>query len=152
MFLTKPWFYCKIDLAIEACGGGGVATVKSFNKVTNTTYIYDSHKVWSKSEKKYKTVRKLIGKIDPATGLIVPTGPRGRPSTKPQVQSPEAAPSGAANARDVQALAATIAELRIENSLLKTERESVAELLDGIIDLAQQARDLLRSAEAKPDQ
>lgn len=49
-------------------------------KVTNkdgNTYVYDNYSYWDKETKKPKSKRKLIGKIDPATGEIVPTDGRG---------------------------------------------------------------------------
>ena len=113
--------------------------------------MYDSHKIWSKTEKKYKTVRRLIGKIDKESGKVVPTGPRGRPkreSREPNLKSntpktPTTAVPVETAASDVQALSTTIAELKIENSLLINEREKITGLLDGIMHFAQQARELL---------
>ena len=122
-----------------------MATVKSFNKVTGTTYVYESHKKWSKEEKKYKTIRKLIGKIDPMTGRVVPTGPRGRPRSKPLEPNSRAAKAEPLDASeiDVQALNTTIAELKIKNTLLMNEREKLSELIDGIMHFASQAKELL---------
>jgi len=59
-----------------------LATVKHFDPRVNTTYVYDSKKVYDKATHKKKLIRKLIGKIDPNTGAIVPTGPVGRPAKK----------------------------------------------------------------------
>lgn len=56
-----------------------MATVKHYDPRVNTTYVYDSKKVHDKTTNKTKLVRKLIGKIDPDTGEIVPTGRVGRP-------------------------------------------------------------------------
>ncbi len=59
-----------------------MATVKHYDPRVNTTYVYDSKKVYDKTTNKTKLVRKLIGKIDPDTGEIVPTGRVGRPVKK----------------------------------------------------------------------
>ncbi len=128
-----------------------MATVRSYNKVTGVIYVYDSHKVWSKTDKKYKTVRKCIGKVDPTTGKIIPTGPRGRPRREPRElnsepttgKTPAISAPGDPTAEDVQALHAMIARLKLENSLLRSEREKIRPLLDGIMHFAEQARELL---------
>ena len=52
--------------------------VKVFNKERNTTYVYDSVSIWDKDKKESFSKRKLVGKIDPNTGDIIPTGKRGR--------------------------------------------------------------------------
>ena len=55
-----------------------------------TTYVYDSVSYWDKEKQQPRSKRKLIGKIDPVTGEIVPTG--GRRGRKPKNDAPE--PSG----------------------------------------------------------
>lgn len=115
--------------------------------------------MWSKSEKKYKTIRRIIGKIDPDSGQIVPTGPRGRPRREPREPISDAtttkktATASLADVAtsDVRTLNATIAELRIENSLLISEREKITGLLDNIMHFAEQARDLLDQSDNKPN-
>ena len=49
-------------------------------------YVYESQSYWDKELKQPRSNRKLIGKLDPDTGEIVPTGKKGR--TK-QDQDPE---------------------------------------------------------------
>ena len=39
----------------------------------DTVYVYSSHSYWDKEAKQHKTDRKLIGKLDPVTGEVVPT-------------------------------------------------------------------------------
>ena len=55
-----------------------MAIIKQYHKDTDTTYVYDSKSYFDEATQKYKTKRKVIGKIDPKTGEIVPTGNRGR--------------------------------------------------------------------------
>ena len=55
-----------------------MATVKVHNKARNVTYVYESISYWDKELRQPRSHRKLIGRIDPATGDIVPTGTRGR--------------------------------------------------------------------------
>ncbi len=54
-----------------------MAQIKHRDPKTGTIYVYSSHKKWDKVLKKYKDIRKLIGKLD-ADGNLVPTGPVGR--------------------------------------------------------------------------
>ena len=50
-----------------------MAQIKQYNKKTGITYVYESHSYWDKEKKQHRSDRKLIGKIDPETGEIVPT-------------------------------------------------------------------------------
>ncbi len=69
--------------------------VKMRNKKTGITYVYESESYWDREKQQPRNRRKLIGKIDPATGAIVPTGKAGRkpspadPDLLPQVGSTE---------------------------------------------------------------
>ena len=53
-----------------------MAIVKVHNKARNITDVYESVSYWDKELKQPRSHRKLIGRIDPATGDIVPTGKR----------------------------------------------------------------------------
>ena len=61
-----------------------MATIRQYDPRTDTTYVYESKKYYDREQHKSKTKRRLIGKIDKATGEIVPTGPRGRPRIRPE--------------------------------------------------------------------
>ena len=53
---------------------------KSYNKQNGVTYVYEVvENYWDKEKKQSRSKRKLIGKIDPVTGEIVPTSSKGRP-------------------------------------------------------------------------
>ena len=58
-----------------------MAIVKVHNKTRNITYVYESISYWDKELKQPHSRRKLIGRLDPATGDVVPTGKRGRSDT-----------------------------------------------------------------------
>ena len=45
--------------------------IKKLNKQTGITYVYESESYWDKDKKQPRSKRKLIGKIDEATGEIV---------------------------------------------------------------------------------
>ena len=51
-----------------------MAIVKVHNKARNITYVYESVSYWDKELKQPRSHRKLIGRIDPSTGDVVPTG------------------------------------------------------------------------------
>lgn len=47
---------------------------KSFNKQNGVTYVYEVYEnYWNKEKKRPESKRRLIGKIDPETGEVVPT-------------------------------------------------------------------------------
>lgn len=47
---------------------------KSYNKQNGVTYVYEVlENYWDKEKKRPQSKRKLIGKIDPETGEVVPT-------------------------------------------------------------------------------
>jgi hypothetical protein len=56
-----------------------MAIVKVHNKARNITYVYESVSYWDKELKQPRSHRKLIGRIDPVTGDVVPTGNRSKP-------------------------------------------------------------------------
>ena len=51
-----------------------MAIVKVHNKARNITYVYESVSYWDKELKQPRSHRKLIGRLDPDTGEVVPTG------------------------------------------------------------------------------
>ena len=55
-----------------------MSIVKSKDKRTGITYVYESESYWDKEKKQPRARRKLIGKLDEETGEIIPTDGRGR--------------------------------------------------------------------------
>ena len=55
-----------------------MSIVKSKNKKTGVTYVYESTSYWDKEKQQPRAHRRLIGKIDEETGDIIPTGKSGR--------------------------------------------------------------------------
>ena len=55
-----------------------MATVKQLDKRSGITYVYESVSYWDREKKQPRSKRTLIGKLDPATGEIVPTDGRGK--------------------------------------------------------------------------
>ena len=55
-----------------------MAIIKQYHKDTDTTYVYESISYWDEEKKQSRSKRRVIGKLDPETGEIIPTGKRGR--------------------------------------------------------------------------
>ena len=51
-----------------------MSLVRMYNVKTSITNVHDSKSYWDKEEKQLQYRKKLIGKIDPDTGLMIPTG------------------------------------------------------------------------------
>ena len=64
-----------------------MAIVKVHNKARNVTYVYESVSYWDKELKQPRSHRKLIGRIDPATGDVVPTRRRAIAATAASINS-----------------------------------------------------------------
>lgn len=56
-----------------------MSITRSYNKHTDTYYAYDTTYEWNEQAQKKVQRKKCIGKYDPTTGEIIPTGKRGRP-------------------------------------------------------------------------
>lgn len=55
-----------------------MAIIKQYHKDTDTTYVYESISYWDAEKGQSRSKRRLIGKLDPETGEVIPTGRRGR--------------------------------------------------------------------------
>lgn len=61
-----------------------MSIVKLYNRDRDVTYVYESESYWDKEKKQPRSRRKLIGKIDPETGEIVPTSTRKKKTEHPE--------------------------------------------------------------------
>ena len=121
-----------------------MAIVKQYHKETDTTYVYESSSYWDPEKKQSRSKRRLLGKLDPVTGEIVPTGKRGRkPAPKPPKPPEEqASPQAADNQYNlaehklvkqevyIQELTQRISELEQQNTLLKSAMKKAAITLE----------------------
>lgn len=69
-----------------------MAIIKQYHKDTDTTYVYESISYWDEEKKQSRSKRRVIGKLDPVTGEIIPTGKRGR-KPKDTPESPAGLPA-----------------------------------------------------------
>ncbi len=104
-----------------------VCIVRSYDKKTGVTYVYKSESSWDPVTKMPRPKRTCIGKIDPVTGEIVPTGKRGRP--KKENSQPENDDSSAASRienleNQVQELTKLVEQQQAEHTLLTARLES----------------------------
>ena len=65
-----------------------MAIIKQYHKDTDTTYVYDSTSYWDVEKGQSRSRRKLLGKLDPETGEIIPTGQRGRKKKERPAEDP----------------------------------------------------------------
>lgn len=57
-----------------------MAQIKYYDKRVGITYVYESESYYDSQKHQSRSRRKLIGKIDPDTGEMIPCGKKGRPS------------------------------------------------------------------------
>lgn len=72
-----------------------MAIVTCNNRKQGITYVYDSQGYFDEEQQKYRYKRTLLGKIDPETGEMIPTGKRGGyhpPKEKPSAGQPDLEP------------------------------------------------------------
>lgn len=60
-----------------------MAIIKQHDKRSGITYAYESHSYWDPEKKMTRAKRKLIGRVDPDTGEIVPTDGRNKKPKTP---------------------------------------------------------------------
>ena len=60
-----------------------MAIIKQYDKRSGITYAYESHSYWDPEKKMTRAKRKLIGRVNPDTGEIVPTDGRNKKPKTP---------------------------------------------------------------------
>ena len=111
-----------------------MAIVKQYHKDTDTTYVYESISYWDEEKKQSRSKRRVIGKLDPVTGEIVPTGKRGR---KPKNAGPEG--DSAELARLYEESQARIRELSLETARKDAEISSLRKEIQDLKEAAARA-------------
>ena len=115
-----------------------MSIVKSYSKANDTTYVYEQDMKWNPVTKRPEGTRRLIGKIDPVSGEIVPTGKRGRKKKeKPEVTAdPELIEENRKFQSEITSLREQVTKLYTENQTLKKKNSSLERKLRNIIDIA----------------
>lgn len=105
-----------------------MAIIRQTNKKTGITYVIDSESYWDKEKQQPRSRRKIIGKIDPITGEVVPTNRH----QKRKSCATEPAPISASVSADDEARTdqARICELEKQVSKLQKQKEALLKELD----------------------
>lgn len=111
-----------------------MAIIKQFHKDTNTTYVYESISYWDADKQQSRSKRKLLGKLDPETGEVVPTGKRGR-KKKITSEQPVIGAQVIEDSSRVKELTLALAEK--EACLVRLEKEN-RELKSSVLALSKQ--------------
>ena len=111
-----------------------MAIIDVYNKARNVTYVYDSTSYWDKDLKQPRSHRKLIGKRDPKTGEIVPTGTRGRKkatrdSEEGSANSETADPKYSKALETITKKDQTILELRQKLAVVERENNQLRQII-----------------------
>ena len=94
------------------------------------SYVYDSISYWDKEKKQPRSKRKLIGKIDPETGEIVPTSPRKKKSDQSEGDYKKLYESAL---KDISAKDQRISELESSIAAYSEREESLLQQIDELI-------------------
>ncbi len=113
-----------------------MALVNVYNKSRDITYVYESKSYWDKDLKQPRSIRKLIGKRDPETGEIIPTGKRGR---KPSSTTSPDTPAELHDDTDYRVLYEK-AQARIE-----ADEKTILDLRQRLASATQECRDLRKA-------
>lgn len=123
-----------------------MAIIKQYHKDTDTTYVYESISYWDEEKKQSRSKRRVIGKLDPETGEIIPTGKRGR---KPKEASDQPAGVSAylpqlyeAGQTRIKELTLTISKKDHEINSLQKEIRRLKDALSQIDRHLSQCRDI----------
>lgn len=109
--------------------------VKHKDKKTGIVYCYESVSYWDKDLKQPRSHRRLIGKLDPVTGEMIPTGTKGRPRKDDKEVPAPASTEEISGDNTIRILAEKnreIAELRAENRRLSQEKEEILKRMQDI--------------------
>lgn len=110
-----------------------MAIIKQLNKKTGITYVYESHSYRDKETKQPRSKRRLIGRIDDATGEIVPTRKKANVSTTSLPEEDDVTTTGGAAAASMDIVRekdAVITEQRRQIARLLKEKEELAAELE----------------------
>ena len=118
-----------------------MAVIKQYHKETDTTYVYDSQSYWDAEKGQSRSKRRLIGKLDPATGEIIPTGKRGRNKTEKETLNTNSHDEGSrvneADQKLILEQQMTIQALNTKVSTLEQEIRKYQAVLQKISQLAE---------------
>ena len=123
-----------------------MAIIRQYHKDTDTTYVYESISYWDAEKQQSRSKRKLLGKVDPLTGEIIPTGKRGRKTKEaaPAEQVPAAQDLAARDER-IRELTLSLAQKEEALACLKKENEALRSAAAQALTYLEQSADIFRA-------
>lgn len=115
-----------------------MAIIKQLNKKTGITYVYESHSYRDKDTKQPRSRRKLIGRIDDATGDIVPT----RTKKKAKVPTTPSAGGDDITTKNGESTV-SLSIVREKNAIITEQRRQISSLLKEKAELAKKLEELV---------
>ena len=121
-----------------------MAIIKQYHKDTDTTYVYESTSYWDEEKKQSRSKRRVIGKLDPVTGEIIPTGKRGRKNKDPQdtAVTPDKSATASFSDDKVRELSAELSVCRERIAELEKENKKLRSILSQLGKHASECMDL----------
>ena len=113
-----------------------MAIIKQLNKKTGITYVYESRSYRDKTTKQPRSERKLIGRVDDATGNIIPTRKKRKVVTTSTTETPSLTTEGEEVTTNIDLLRekdAIILRQRREIAQLQKEKEGIASELERLL-------------------
>ena len=119
---------------------------KSYNKQTGVAYVYEVYEnYWNKEKKRPESKRRLIGKIDPETGRIVPTSRQKKQADKSCNSTPDCSEQYEEAKQIISRQEREIADLKNQlSSTLSDELEYLSKIEHETLERKKAAEDLLR--------
>lgn len=111
-----------------------MSIVKSKDKRTGITYVYESESYWDKEKKQPRARRKLIGKLDEETGEIIPTDGRGRNRKVNKEKNSDNTTLESSSNELIKEKDREIKELKAKISALEKEKAAIRKQLKKILD------------------
>ena len=100
-----------------------MAIIKQYHKDTDTTSVYDSQSYWDAEKGQSRSKRKLLGKLDPKTGEIIPTGQRGRKKKDHPAEDPTQV-----EAKVAAATAGYLEKIQQQEQTIRQQQAQITEL------------------------
>lgn len=123
-----------------------MAIIRQYHKDTDTTYVYESISYWDTEKQQSRSKRKLLGKVDPQTGEIIPTGKRGRKKKETSAEQGPAAQDLAGRDERIRELTLSLAQKEEELAGLKKENEALRRAAAQALTHLEQGADIFRAA------
>ncbi len=113
-----------------------MAIIKNKDKRTGITYVYESESYWDKEKQQPRARRHLIGKLDEATGEIIPTDGRGRKRKASGEKAASKTELGNENSlqKELMEKEEQIKALQEENTALKESHQRLLEKLSALLE------------------